>query len=661
MERRHLIKGFLSFLGGGAVASFAWAKHRGCTEAEVIPDGAAVVGRQGEAVAEAIDGIERGRYWPSYHTTRQISGNLLTDGSPLDKQKYVMPNGDYTATRILRSRGLGTSYSDIVFKGQGISTRINHPANTGEGDQAFFDSFKRFYFGDMSMINDALPLSTSQSTSKNGQLWARYCEDGVFSNLWFSGGDVLTFCVEQGYNMMIDNIMIDWQKRFPVGYSKAPLIVSDDTKFARVVGGYVKALSRNGNKYTGDLAGNDYAKYTKWIGVNLLGLTYEQNPVGTACLWFEGEQGKSNGQVIGVSTSGQGYGIGVSQFSWANIVGCSISEAQVSGLWLRNNGNTILGSTFKDNLGLNTAVGNQNNKGAVYIDNAAFTGVIGNVFDNNVNDIVDYSGAPTRVTAGTVNSVANHHDSAFYVPGLGVSSLHHAVIGGRFSASDNAVFNVSGTASHSVLMGTTFAGEAIRFGYNSDASILHAYGLSAEAGSYTGPLMTQNQSGRMEFYQCRFSGYQSICLINGTTAPVFNGCMFVDCTFSAEDLSRSRFLNCRFINCTNSPEAVGYNFDATKDIYPISFGTSITATAGQSFSFPAGLAESRGRYRITIGGHRADARWGEYTVSKSNATSVGAVSVVAESNAGAFTLTWPADGLITIVFNFAGSYRISVS
>ncbi|MDK9356684.1 SPRY domain-containing protein [Lelliottia wanjuensis] len=618
----------------------------------------------GETVMHAIDGADRGLPLPSYDADGTFKNNLLDGSVPVTGNKYQLPGGNWQVVDWMRNRSSSpvTPVTDFIVRGQGAGATVvtQSPGLPGaNGSHIFADSLSRGYIGKISLINDALGMGgTTSDTTNNGQIWLRYCQDFQVDDVFLSGGDVLSFCLGTCTNTFATNIKIDFQYRFPMGYSKSPILVGDFSEKCFVIGGYVKAIGRDGQIYPGDLADNDQADDTVMAYMNLIGLPYSVKPNGNACLWQEGEDARSNGRFIGLNLSGNGIGHGVSQKAIGTDIAVVYRGHQTRGIW---NQNIIvsIGGQFLDNKG---EYGATNTKGAIHHDNAEFTAIKGGVFDGNVTDIIDYSGAPTRKTGGAIQSSGDRLSAPFHITG-GVTAIHHGIAGGRLGA-DAQVIDSGGAGNHVVIMNEAIVNKIGTSGFTEDyGKRFDVIGCTAEAeADYTGVLIGQSNFGYVLLRNCSILNYTAgLTEYTAGSRIVFDGCTFYGVTFSEDDLAGAIFMNCRYVDCTNSPEFSGYSFRADNPIFPAAAATEVTLAAGGSVSLPSWTHEQRGVYSMTVGGHRQDLNWWKGFVAKSNADLAATVTTQAESTPGVITVSWPADGFITVTATIAGTYRIALS
>lgn len=618
----------------------------------------------GETVMHAIDGADRGLPLPSYDANGTFADNLLDGSVPVTGNKYQLPGGTWSAVDWMRNRSSSpvTPVTDFIVRGQGAGATVvtQSPDLPGaDGAHIFADSLERGCISGLSLINDALGIGGSTSgTTNNGQIWLRYCQDFQIDDVFLSGGDVLSFCFEKCINSFATNIKVDFQYRFPNGYSKSPLIVGDFSEKCMFIQGYAKSVGRDGQIYSGDLADNDQADDTVFAYLNLIGLPFATQPNGNACMWQEGEDARSNARLIGVNLSGNGIGHGITQQAIGTDIAVVYRGHQTRGVW--NQGRFIsIGGQFLDNQG---EYGASNSQGAIHHDNAPLTTTIGCVFDNNKRDFMVYTGAPTMKTGSAIQSIGDQLTSNFSIP-VGAGGIHFGMTGDQLTAA--AQITDSGSAGgHFVLVNTVVVNNIGTFGYTEDyGKRADVIGCTAQAEpGYTGVLIGQTNFGYVYLRYCSIRDYAA-GLISYTSASriVFDGCTFANVTFSEDDLAGAVFINCRFINCINSPEFSGHHFRAENPVFPAAVATEVTLEAGSSVSLPSWTHEQRGVYSVAVGGHRADLNYWKGYVAKSNADLSATVTTQAESTPGVITVSWPSDGLITVSATIAGTYRIALA
>lgn len=618
--------------------------------------------------SEAVQLMLDKKLYPVEMGTNYVPGypddlvSITATYSDLRERKIIAPNGEFTTTRWMRNRGAAVNegVTNFILKGQGPqSTVLNHPASTGVGDMIYMDYLKRSYIGKMSLINDTLGQGgNTSSTTNNGQIWLRYCEDTHVDDIFFSGGDVLTFCLDQCYNIFATNLKVDYQIRFPSGYSKSPLIVGDFSEKCMFIQGYAKSISRNGKIYAGDLADNDQANDTVFAFINLMALPYSVRANGNAAMWQEGQLSVSNARLIGVNLFGNGIGHGISEKALGTDIGVVYRAHQVRGVWNLNKF-TSIGGQFFDNIGENTSA-SPIIKAAIHHDNGVMTSSIGGIFENNIRDFSDYSGGKA-IAGSAVQSNGDILTSSFYVPGIGTTAVHHGISNGVMT--ETASIAISGNKSHAVVINESIAGYIGSFGYsNIDVTTVADFiGITAQAGSYTGAMITQVGYGFINCYHSVFRDYLSVLAYSHGGYVLFDNCVFVNVTFSDTDLSSAKYINCKFSNCINAPDIKGFNISAGSPSRPASFSAEVTLNAGEAYTFPAWTHEGRGVYTVKVGGRREDIPYGEYRTYKKLAVSSGVVDEIIVSSPGDFSVTWPSDGFITIAPRVAGRYLIRVS
>lgn len=642
-----------------------------CDEAEDVlkviklktPEGGAnVLLSDGNTLQNAVDGGERGFPMPSYEKNRDISGNMLDGSVALDGKKYQMPGGSFSAYNWFRNRSSSVlkGVADFSLKGQGSKgTIISQSLNLQDANGAhmFIDNFIRFQIGGVSLINDALGGGVSSADSKNGQVWARYSEDGEFDDMFLSGGDALSFCLGTCKNITVKGLKIDYQYRFP-GYGKSPLIVGDYSEKCRFIDGYVKAVGRNGTIYQGDLADNDQADDTVMAFINLMGLPYATKANQNACLWQEGENRRSNMRAIGLNLSGNGIGHGITELAMGTNIGSVYREHQVRAVWNRNRFVSI-GGQFLDNTG---QYGDNWVRGAIHADNAETTISVGNMFDGNFRDFIDYTGATTKKTGSVMQSVADEVNSVAYINDSN-AAIHHGFSGGKIGE-QGQIFDSGGNGNHVVLTNELIVGNLGQFNTpRINGKQIDVIGCTAVAPEgYAGNFLTQGGMANITLTQCSIKNYgNGLGVYAYANRVVYRECTFYKVTFSDQDLTSAIFLNCRFVECVNSPEGKGYNFLASGSNRPDALAVNVTLPAGGSYKLPAWAIEGRGVYDVKVGGHGENLNyWKGYIAKKSAASSTGA-TVIVESEAGAISVSWPSDDTITVSAKYAGSYRISVA
>lgn len=598
--------------------------------------------------------------------TLDVLFNLLVPNpKDLRYRSFTIPEGIFTATRTLRTRGLSAEdpkYTKFDLRGQGSNlTRLVHPpfGSGGVGDSIYVDYLKDAHISGFFVDNTPLGSGSSNADTRNGQFWIRKSSDSEFSDLRFAGGDALTFCLDECVNIVAKDLKVDYQLRYPVGTGKSPLIVGDNSKQCMFIGGYVKSVSPDGSiKYAGDLADNDQALDTKWAFINLYGLKYSEKANSNACMWQEGQLGPSNAHFFGMNYIGNGLGHGTSEQSLGTTIGCTYRESQVRAVWNRAE-YISLGGHYISNLGENvagTGGAGAAPTGAIHNDNSRFTASIGEHFRNNYQDYSDYTGASAANVENSAHFVGSKLSAAIRLNNSS-TARHLSIVncqlgsGAMFTAGGNSLIHASVIGSHVIgTLGT--------FGNGSVVTNLDIIGSTFDAGGYTDFLVTRQGVGAISFHKSVIRDYQKIA--SGATGVIFDSCTFVTCTFTENDLN-ARYINCRFISCTNAPDVRGRNFMASSSEQPASARTTVTLAAGDSFTFPSWVHIGRGAYRVTVAGSTTTLPSVEVLIRKKAATGVGAPTVSWESDAGAISVTWPANGYITVTVNTTGTYSIAVS
>lgn len=631
--------------------------------------GAASIGKAGGGTVQ--DGLDATIHGTDVHRDTVTQGTMDTllvhngtnTGRDLRGHEFVMPHGTFSATRIMRTRGIPAAepkYTSFTWRGQGSSsTKLVHPATGGQGDIVFMDYLKDVTMSGFMMDNTPLGMGTSNTNTKNGQMWIRHSSDSYFDDLRFAGADALTFCLDHCKNIYATNLKVDYQLRYPVGTGKSPLIVGDYSEQCMFIGGYVKTVSPDGTiKYAGDLADNDQADDTKWAFINLYGLTYEQKPNSNACMWQEGEGAPSNAHFIGMNYINNGVGHGVSEKAVGTDIGSTFRQAQVRAVWNRAEYISI-GGHFIDNdakYPAGTGGAGAAAVGGVHNDNAKFTSLVGDYFRGNFADYTDYTGAPgvnpensTHITNAKLTSTIRTSSSS--------TSQHLAIVNcqlasaGRIGGGGNGRLHVSVVASHCV-------GPLGQFGHGQSETYLDVINSTFTAAGSTEAMITQSGVGNISFANSTFRDY--VRVVDGSqTRVTFRNCTFYTCTFTEDD-RKARYVNCRFISCTGAPDTFGLNFAADSLDRPSSLRVNVTLTAGGSYTFPAWVLQGRGAYFINVGGNGSNASACAGIIGKGSAASSGVWTPQWESTAGNIVVSWPSNGNITVTATVAGNYTIGV-
>lgn len=580
----------------------------------------------------------------------------------LKEKKVVIPPGEFTAKRYLRNRGISAddhALEDFSLLGQGSrSTVLKMPSN-GIGDHIYTDYMKRGYIGKLTLDNTDLPPGTTQANSKNGQVWVRYAEDFHFDDLVYKGGDVLSHCLGTCKNVLSTNIKVDYQYRYPSGYSKSPLIVGDFSEKCMFIGGYVRSVSPDGAvTYVGDLADNDQANDTKWAFINLLGLPYATRANANACMWQEGEDAPSNAHFIGMNYYGNGIGHGVSQQSTGTDIGCTFRENQVRSVW--SSGRYVsLGCQFIDNKGLNTGGAAASNLlGAIHVDNGRGTFSMGDFFSGNLRDVQDLTGG-TAHSYNTIHLTNNRHSApiALYSGG---NALHLGVVNSQLTEG-STVFSGNNRV-HTAIVATHSVGSLGQFGNGSAQTVTDVIGCTLVSDGTDTTAITQANLGVINLNRCVIRDYTSGVLSSSSTTPAnvtYEKCTFVNVTFTATDLA-AKYIGCSFVSCTNAPNTLGLNFAADSFFRPSTARCEVTVAAGGTYTFPSWVMEGRGVYTIKIGGRGSDNHCAEFRISKGSAANNGTVTAIFESTAGKFSISWAGGALPTITFVDAGTYTVKL-
>lgn len=582
----------------------------------------------------------------------------------LRRTKNVMPNGNYVGTRILRTRGITKEdqmTTEFELRGQGSNTTIlTHSATVGAGDWIYTDYMHNSRISGFMMDNTPLGAGTSNTNTKNGQMWIRYTKDSRFDDLRFAGGDALTFCLDKCKNIMATDLKVDYQLRYPFGTGKSPLIVGDFSEQCMFIGGYVKSVSPDGSvMYSGDLADNDQANDTKWAFINLYGLMFSEKTNSNACMWQEGQDAKSNAHFIGMNYIGNGVGHGVSEKAMGTDIGSTFRQAQVRAVWNRSRYITI-GSHYLDNLAEYPAGtgGNSAAAGGIHCDNPTFMSSIGDYFEGNIRDLQDYTGATEPNPANSVHLTGNRHGASLSLSANGLTQ-HLGLVNSQLSAEaklaggGNGRLHVSVVASHCV-------GSAGSFGHGQSRTVMDVIGSTFSNDGGAGPMITQTGVGVISFSKCVINDYTSVVAAYNFLNVSFESCTFNRVTFTSDDL-KAKYINCRFINCTNAPDTKGLNFAADSTTRPSSARWNVTLQAGETYTVPSWLMQARGVYDFTVGGNGANQYSAKGFIAKRDAVSAGAVTMQFESNPGGITVEWPSNGSIAITVSQAGNYTMRLS
>lgn len=576
-------------------------------------------------------------------------------------KKFKLLNGNYDAYRWFRNRGIASddkTLEEFNLEGQSSRSTVLKMTPTALGDHIYTDYMKRGYIGKMTLDNTNLPPGTNQATSKNGQIWARYAEDFHFDDIVFKGGDVLSFCLGTAKNVHATNLKVDFQYRYPVGYSKSPLILGDFSEKCMVIGGYVRSTSPDGSVvFSGDLADNDQANDSKWAFINLLGLPFGTRANSNACMWQEGQDDDSNAHFIGMNYYANGLGHGISEKALGTDIGCTFRENQVRSVWNVGARYFSIGNHFINNTGQNTAgVANPIALGAIHNDNGRFLSSMGDYFSGNLRDFSDYTGG-TAHARNSVHLTNNRHDGNILLPSTG-NAIHLGIVNSQLT--ENSLIGATNSRAHVSLVGVYSVGKLGSFGNGNAKTVADIIGCTFAADTWEGELVSQSSLGAVNFKNCVIRDYKTLMTALSAGLVTFEKCTFVNVNFLTIDLG-AKYIGCEFITCTNDPSTVGLNFAADSFLRPSSARCEIVAPAGTTYSFPAWIIEDRGVYNINIGGRGGNTPYWTGTIAKANAASVGTVTTVAESNAGAITVTWPANSKPVITFvSTAGTYYIKI-
>jgi hypothetical protein len=578
----------------------------------------------------------------------------------LQKTKQVIPNGDFYGTRWFRNRGVSTYDAGVTnfdIRGQGYSsTIIKHPADSGSGDHVYADYLKNSYIGRMTLDNSALGAGTSQATSKNGQMWIRYAQDSQFDDIVFKGGDVLSYCLDNCKNVFSTNLKVDYQFRYPTGYSKSPLIVGDFSEKCIFLGGYARSVSLDGaHIYAGDLADNDQANDTKWGFINLIGLPLATRLNANACMWQEGEDAPSNAHFIGMNYYGNGISHGVTQQAVGTDLGCSYRESQVRAVWNTSRFITI-GGHFIDNTGANTAgAANPNVFGGIHSDNARFTASVGSYFSGNLRDFQDYTGGVPHAF-NSIHSTSDRLSAAINMASTGNAS-HLGVVNSQLT--ESAEIYSGNNRIHTSVVAAHCVGFLGSFGNGSESTSHDIIGSTFIADGFSGSLIRQIGQGYVSFTKCVIRDYVEI-FTGDHQYITFDKCTFYNITFTSNSLT-AKYINCQFVNCINAPNTRGLNFAADSFLRPSTARCEVVLSAGGSYTLPSWIHEARGVYEISVGGRGSNLPLWKGYIYKASAENVGTVVTTVESTTGAINVSWPTDGYITISVNTtSGNYSIKV-
>lgn len=583
----------------------------------------------------------------------------------LQKTKTVLQNLTLYAQRWFRNRGISSADSgvtDFELKGQGYaSTVLKHAftSSTGRGDHIYMDYLKRARIGGFTLDNSELGAGTSQATSKNGQIWLRYAEDTQVDDIKFIGGDVLSYTLDNCKNVYSTNLKVDYQFRYPSGYSKSPLIVGDFSEKCMFVGGYVRSVSPDGTvKYAGDLADNDQANDSKWAFINLLGLPYATQANANACMWQEGEDAPSNAHFFGMNYYGNGIGHGISQQAIGTDFGATFREIQVRAVWSTSRYASI-GGHFIDNIGANTGgVSNAAALGAIHVDNARWTSSIGDYFSGNLRDVQDYTGG-TAHNYNTIHLTGNRH-SAPILLSSGGNAIHLGVVNSQLT--EGSTIAAGNSRAHTAITATHSVGTLGTFGNGSSQTVTDVLISTLVSDGTTANALVQTGLGLVNLSRCVIRDYTSGVLSSSSTSPgnvTYEKCTFVGVTFTATDLS-AKYIGCSFVSCTNAPNIQGLNFAADSFLRPSTARCELTVSAGGAYTFPSWILENRGVYTIKIGGRGSDLSCAEFRISKGSASNAGTVTAIFESTAGKFTISWAGGTNPTITFVDAGAYTVKI-
>lgn len=624
--------------------------------------------RKGSDLQKEVDISLRGTDPLTDSVTEGTMDTLLVTNEPgvkeLKGKGFIMPAGEYESTRLLRTRGLPSSYEGYTgfeLKGQGSTlTKLKHPASRGAGDSVYVDYLKDANISGFSVDNTALGSGTSNKDTRNGQMWIRNSSDSEFSDLRFAGGDALTFCLDACTNIVCKDMKVDYQLRYPVGTGKSPLIVGDYSKQCMYLGGYVKSVSPDGNiKYSGDLADNDQADDTKWAFINLYGLTYEQKPNSNACMWQEGQHAPSNAHFIGMNYINNGIGHGVSEKAVGTDIGCTYRGAQVRAIWNRAEFISI-GGHFLENKGVypgGTGGAGSAPTGGIHNDNAKFTLSIGDYFRDNSADYSDYTGASATHELNSTHFVGSKLTAPIRTS-YNSTSRHLCLVNCQMT--DAAKVSGGGNNKiHVSIIGCYNLGSLGNFGNGHTDTKMEVIGSTLAAAGSAEPLITQNAKGAITFARSTIRDYQTA--VSGNASLVtFDSCTFYSVTFTDADL-KAKYINCQFVDCTNSPDLKGLNFATDSAYRPSGFRCTFKAEAGQSYTVPSWIVEARGLYTFTVGGRGSNTQTMKGFIHKTSSAKDGAMVSEFQSSEGAITVSWLRDKTPVFTFRDAGTYSIRVS
>lgn len=580
-----------------------------------------------------------------------------TPNIDLSNKKVVLPNGTYDSLSDgwFNNRGAPVTtetsgLADFELTGQGSNTTKIVSSNIGA--QMFFDYAKNF-----KMSGFTLDGGTSL---QNGQLWMRHSEDGEFNDLMLKNGYTLSFAIDHCKNIQANDLKVDGQKVYLVGDGKSPLIVGDFSEQCKIIGGYTKAKSNDGHLYEGDLGDSDDATDTKWAFHNFYGLMFDDLINSNVCLWQEGERERGNMHGIGNNYVGNGFGRGVSEKSIGTDVACSFNKNQRAGVWVRAKQYASIGSHFLDITNVQNLP--DANHGALYNESSSFLASVANVFDGNDRDYSQYS-AGQYVAGNGFFSVADSFSSTIYQdPSSSNYPQHNAFVASRFD--ENSEFIAAKNDTLNAFVGSQFVGFAGYFGRGNDANLTNIHSFlncsfnNKDSNVYA---FTAFANVRLVIKDSNFTNYPNICDFSSFQGVLtYEGCTFISCTFSSNDLNYSRFINCTFINCVNSPQASGLNFKCDSDIKPSTIRTEVNFVPGGVYTFPSWTHEQRGVYDINVGGVTDGMPVYKGYAHKTSSASAATIVNTLESTAGAITVGWAANGFISITATVAGTYSIKL-
>lgn len=598
-----------------------------------------------------------------------LLNSTIAGAVALNLKKFVMPNGNFSATRWFRNRGtpatVDTSGLDnFSIIGQGSSnTVLKHPGATGFGDHMFFDKAKNGKIGGFTLDNTALE---SAGRNQNGQMWVTGSRDLEFEDIRFRGGDQLTFALSGCVNVVSRDMKVDFQYRYTTGTGKSPLIVGDFSQQCMFLGGYIKSVSDDGTvKYSGDLGDNDDATDTKWAFTNFYGLTYSQRSNANACLWQEGENARSNLHAIGNNYVGNGFGRGISQLAIGTDVACSFNANQRAGIWARAQYWNTIGCHFLD---ITNPQGLSNGNGAIWNESMGYIASIGSIFSGNTVDYTNYGSGSYTYGCGYF-SLGDCFSGLITQPaGATSKAQHQSWVASRLAPTSKFKLGASGV--HNVILGSQSKDVLGEFGHGSDTTNSQINDIAfASINGDTNKLTTEDGAviplvqtgyGRVNTFKSVITGFRIGIATYGSGTVVYEQCTFIGCNFSAADLSSGKFINCTFIDCNNSPANQGLNFKCDSAMRPASARCDVTVVAGGTYTFPSWVLEDRGIYTIKVGGRGANAPYAEMRIARASATSAVTSTAIIESTAGSITAAWPASGQPTITFAVAGTYTIKL-